>query len=126
MNPSLLKTEGIIFLSQQGALISLNIYYFGSICLHLQAVETSCFPSPPHNTLVCSGRLLRTSLKDVFLGHQDPGSVLKKKTKKKFIYRTSSKTSCWLCTRLCQDGAYTGFTQKYFRRVKTALSQNLF
>ena len=82
MNPSLLKTEGIIFLSQQGALISLNIYYFGSICLHLQAVETSCFPSPPHPTLVCSGRLLRTSLKGAFLGHQDPIVYIPPPTKK--------------------------------------------
>ena len=39
--------EGIRFLSQQGALISLKIYYFGAICLHLQAVQTSCFPPHP-------------------------------------------------------------------------------
>ena len=48
------KRKGVTFLSRQGALISLNIYYFGAI------VETSCFPPPhPHPTLVCSGRLLR-------------------------------------------------------------------
>ena len=78
VRPSLLKTEGFMLHSKQGALISLNIYYFGAICLHLQAVETSCFPPPhPHPTLVCSGRLLRMSLKDVFLGHQDPVVYLK-------------------------------------------------
>ena len=71
MNPSLLKTESIIFLSQQGTLISLNIYYFGTICLQLQAVKSSCYPPPPHPNFVCSGCLLRTSLKGVFLGHQD-------------------------------------------------------
>ena len=133
MNPSLLRTEGVGCLSWQGAIISLNIYYFGDICLHLQAVETS----PPTPTIpssaqgafldVCKGRLLRTSRpfsvfkKNYYLSPPPPK---KKPPEKKFIYQTSSRTSCWLCTRLCQDGAYTGFTQKYFRRVKTALSQN--
>ena len=57
MNPSLLKTEGIIFLSQQGALISLNIYYFGAICLQLQTVESSCYP-PPTLPLSAQGAFL--------------------------------------------------------------------
>ena len=72
MNPSLLGIVWIILHTQQGALISLMIYYFGAICLQMQAVESSCYPPhTPHPTLVCSGRLLRTSLKGVFLGHQD-------------------------------------------------------
>ena len=78
MNPSLLQMGWIILHTQQGPLISLMIYYFGAICLQLQAVESSCYPPhTPHPTLVCSGRLLRTSLKGVFLGHQDPVVYLK-------------------------------------------------
>ena len=47
MNPSLLGTDGIELHTQQGVLISLNIYYFGAICLQLQTVKLLSTPTLP-------------------------------------------------------------------------------